>query len=209
MGDGKSRSATRLRNGDPVSKSIETLSRRSASGIPGQRWRVAGTPGAPTRRPSVAGLVQDIDHRAAEALRPVTLPALRVLLGLLFIWFGALKVFGASPVQALVAGTLPWVDPSISMAALGGVEVALGVGLVIGFAVRLVLPALAAHLSGTFLTFVMLPDMMFRDGNPLLLTESGEFVTKNLVLIAATLVLFAHTRARASVRGLAGAAARR
>jgi uncharacterized membrane protein YkgB len=61
----------------------------------------------------------------------------------------------------------------------------------------LVLPVLVAHLAGTFLTFVMLPELMFRGGNPLLLTELGEFVTKNLVLIAATLVLIAHTHRRA------------
>jgi uncharacterized membrane protein YphA (DoxX/SURF4 family) len=127
------------------------------------------------------------------ALRPVTLPALRLLLGLLFVWFGALKVLGRSPVGELVSGTLPWADPHLTVVVLGATEVVLGLGLVIGFAVRLVLPVLAAHLTGTFLTFVMLPQLMFRGHNPFLLTESGEFVAKNLVLIAATLVLIAHT----------------
>jgi hypothetical protein len=39
---------------------------------------------------------------------------------------------------------------------------------------------------------------MFRDDDPFLLTESGEFVAKNLVLIAATVVLLCHidTRSR-------------
>ena len=153
----------------------------------------------PTRRPTVVSVARILDRRFAEALRPVTLPGLRILLGLLFIWFGALKVIGASPVEDLVAGTLPWVDPHLSMLVLGGTEVALGIGLVVGFAVRVVLPILAAHLAGTFLTFVMLPEVMFRQNNPLLLTDSGEFVTKNLVLIAATLVLIAHTRTEAAV----------
>jgi putative oxidoreductase len=127
------------------------------------------------------------------ALRPVTLPALRILLGLLFVWFGALKVLGRSPVGDLVSGTLPWVDPHLTVVVLGVTEVVLGLGLVTGFAVRLVLPVLAAHLTGTFSTFVMLPQLMFRGHNPFLLTESGEFVAKNLVLIAATVVLIAHT----------------
>jgi putative oxidoreductase len=133
-----------------------------------------------------------------ETLRPLALPALRILLGLLFIWFGGLKVAGVSPVKALVAGTLPWADPDVVVPLLGGAEVLLGVGLVTGVALRLALPALAAHLAGTFLTFVMLPGQMFRDFNPLLLTEDGEFVTKNLVLISATLVLIAHTYRPAS-----------
>lgn len=134
-----------------------------------------------------------LDRVLTAMLRPVTLPALRVLLGLLFVWFGALKVLGRSPVGQLVSGTLPWADPRLTVHVLGTVEVLLGAGLVTGVAVRLVLPVLVAHLSGTFLTFVMLPELMFRGHNPLLLTESGEFVTKNLVLIAATLVLIAHT----------------
>jgi putative oxidoreductase len=35
----------------------------------------------------------------------------------------------------------------------------------------------------------VLPDVTFRDGNPFLLTVEGEFVVKNLVLIAAALVV--------------------
>jgi uncharacterized membrane protein YphA (DoxX/SURF4 family) len=135
----------------------------------------------------------DVYQVFTVALRPVALPALRLLLGLLFVWFGALKVLGRSPVGELVSGTLPWADPHLTVVVLGATEVVLGLGLVIGFAVRLVLPVLAAHLTGTFLTFVMLPQLMFREHNPFLLTESGEFVAKNLVLIAATLVLIAHT----------------
>jgi uncharacterized membrane protein YkgB len=126
-------------------------------------------------------------------LRHVTLPGMRILLGVLFVWFGGLKVVGQSPIENIVAGTLPVGDPDLVVGSLGVVEVLLGATLVAGFALRLVLPVLAGHLGGTFLTFVMLPELMFRDSNVLLLTESGEFVTKNLVLIAATLVLVTHT----------------
>ena len=88
----------------------------------------------------------------AELLRPLSLPALRILMGVLFIWFGGLKVAGASPVADMVAGTLPWVAPQVVVPALGAVEVLLALGLVTGLALRLVLPVLAAHLGGTFLT---------------------------------------------------------
>jgi len=142
---------------------------------------------------ALATLYGRLDNMLTGVLRPVTLPAMRVLLGLLFMWFGALKVLGRSPVGELVSGTLPWADPHLTVLVLGTVEFVLGAGLVTGVAVRLVLPLLVAHLCGTFLTFVMLPQLMFHGHNPLLLTESGEFVTKNLVLIAATLVLIAHT----------------
>ncbi len=141
--------------------------------------------------------VTALENLVMAAIRPFTLPALRIALGMLFVWFGALKVAGASPVAAIVSGTLPWADPGATVVVLGGVELVLGLALVFGVAGRLVFPVLVAHLTGTFLTFVMLPDLMFRDGNPLLLTESGEFVVKNLVLIGATLVLMVHTRAEA------------
>jgi putative oxidoreductase len=117
---------------------------------------------------------------------------MRILMGVLFLWFGGLKVAGLSPVSDLVAGTLPWAQPELVVPVLGAVEVLLGCALVTGVALRVALPILAAHLGGTFLTFVMLPAWMFRDHNPLLLTADGEFVAKNLVLVSATIVLITH-----------------
>jgi uncharacterized membrane protein YphA (DoxX/SURF4 family) len=140
--------------------------------------------------------VTSVESSVTDAVRPVTLPALRILLGVVFVWFGALKVLGVSPVARIVSGTLPWADPHATLIVLGGAEVAFGLALVTGYALRVVLPLMVAHLTGTFLTFVMLPQLMFRHDDPLLLTESGEFVAKNLVLIAATVVLLCHTGTR-------------
>lgn len=151
------------------------------------------TPAPRDPAPSLLSRASDLDRRLADVLRPHTLRVLQVLLGLLFVWFGALKVFGVSPVGDLVAGTLPWVDREVLVPALGGVELVLGLGLATGVLLRVVLPVLALHLLGTFLTFVMVPATMFHDHNPMLLTAAGEFVVKNLVLVSATLVLIAHS----------------
>ena len=126
-----------------------------------------------------------------ETVERVAPMALRVSLALVFLWFGALKVTGDSPVAALVSATVPWLAPALLMQLLGGVEVLLGVGLLLGRAQRLLLLLLAAHLSGTFLSFVMAPQLMFQHGRPMLLTADGEFVLKNLVLISAALLLAA------------------
>lgn len=144
---------------------------------------------------AAAGLLEKA--RAAEtkailALRRAATPLLRVSLGAVFIWFGGLKAAGVSPVTDIVTGTLPWIDPHLLMPALGAAEILLGGALITGKALRLALPVLTLHLSGTFLTFLMLPDLMVSDHNPLLLTTSGEFVMKNLVLIGAALALIAH-----------------
>jgi uncharacterized membrane protein YphA (DoxX/SURF4 family) len=159
--------------------SISTTSRRSLKPRLGRATQVVVT----------------VESSVTDAVRPVTLPALRILLGVVFIWFGALKVLGVSPVAKIVAGTLPWADPHATLIVLGGAEVVFGIALVTGVGLRVVLPLMVAHLAGTFLTFVMLPQLMFRSDDPFLLTESGEFVTKNLVLIAATVVLLCHTGA--------------
>src|SRR4051794_37849121 len=73
-------------------------------------------------RSGLADLYGRLDKVLTGMLRPVTLPAMRVLLGLLFIWFGALKVLGRSPVGDLVSGTLPSADPRLTVLVLGGVE---------------------------------------------------------------------------------------
>jgi putative oxidoreductase len=138
---------------------------------------------------------QALDHVVAQSLRPVTLPLLRVLLGVLFVWFGGLKIAGRSPVAGLIAQTLPFGDNQLVLLSLGAAELALGVLLISGFVLRLALLAVSMHLAGTFATFAMAPGLVFSEGNPLLLTADGEFVTKNVVLIAAALVLISHSSA--------------
>jgi len=135
-------------------------------------------------------------HRLTGLLRRFSLPLLRFSLGIVFVWFGALKVAGETPVTGLVAKTLPWLDPDWFVPALGWFEIALGAALMIGLRLGWVCAAMVAHLTGTFLTVVMEPAAIFRDGNPLMLTMEGEFVTKNLVLITAALVIAAWPRPR-------------
>ena len=120
--------------------------------------------------------------------------ALRIALGIVFIWFGLLKVVGASPVSGLVASIAYWFPPDWVVRGLGVVEVLVGLGLITGFAIRVVLGLFFLQMTGTFLVFVLRPDVAFQDGNPLLLSVEGEFVLKNLVLIAAGMVVGASLR---------------
>lgn len=114
--------------------------------------------------------------------------ALRLALGVVFVWFGALKLAGTSPVEKLLAETLPFVDAGVSVPVLGVVEVVLGLALVIGRFPRIVLLVMAGHLAGTFLTFVTASELMWGEGF-LALTADGEFVVKNVVFITAALML--------------------
>ncbi len=122
-------------------------------------------------------------------LRRWSVPALRVSLAVVFIWFGALKVFGVTPVDDLVGRTVYVADPELVVPVLGVIEVVIGLGLAWRRAMRLVILLLLVQLGGTFLVLVLLPEVAFSGGNPLLLTVEGEFVIKNLVLISAGLVV--------------------
>jgi putative oxidoreductase len=133
--------------------------------------------------------------------------ALRLSLALVFVWFGALKVTGDTPVEGLIGATLPFLSSDVTVPVLGLIEIAIGLAVAVGRFPRVVLLVLAGHLVGTFLTFVTAPALVVTDGNPYLLTADGEFVVKNLVLITAALVLVGReARGSRSVRpdGVAG-----
>ena len=146
-----------------------------------------------TRRASIVHgpvlVVRLVEQRIAALVRPYSLILLRMSLGVVFVWFGALKVADATPVADLVAATVPWMDRSWLVPLLGGIEVLLGIAMFVGLRLTLVGFTLAAHLVGTFLVLLMQPHVAFQHGNPMLLTTVGEFVVKNLVLISAGIVV--------------------
>jgi putative oxidoreductase len=146
-------------------------------------------PTATARRDPVAA----IDERVRAMLRRFGPTAMRWALGLVFVWFGALKIANVTPVAKLVADTLAFVpiSPAILLPALGAFEIVVGVALITGWMLRPVLASLVGHLTGTFLVLVTQPGVAFQDGNPLLLTTEGEFVVKNVVLIAGALLVAA------------------
>jgi uncharacterized membrane protein YkgB len=140
--------------------------------------------------------VDRIDTAVAGFLRRWSIPALRVSLGIVFIWFGALKVFDVTPVADLVGRTVYWFDPDWVVPVLGLFEIVVGIGLLLRIALRSVLALFSLQMVGTFLVLVILPEISFQDGNPLLLTVEGEFVVKNLVLLSAGMVVGATVRRR-------------
>ena len=132
--------------------------------------------------------LEAVDRSVRESLTRLGPPLLRVSLGIVFVWFGMLKVVGASAVGGLVAATVPF-DASWFVPALGVLEVAIGLAFIAGRFLRLVLPVFALQLAGTLLVLLVLPDVAFEQDNPLILSLVGEFVMKNLVLFSAGIVV--------------------
>lgn len=123
-----------------------------------------------------------------RSLQHYGLPAVRLALGVIFIWFGGLKPFGLSPAQDLLAATVYWSDPAIIVPLIGLWEVAIGVCLLFPPLTRIGLGLLALQMPGTFLPLVLLPEVCFTIF-PLGLTLEGQYIVKNLVIISAALVI--------------------
>lgn len=133
--------------------------------------------------------IKEYDDVFAERMADVAIPLLRISLGITYVWFGALKLVGLSPVSDLVAKTVFFIPRNIIVPLIGIWEVAIGGALLLRKAMRLTLLLFFAQLAGTFMTFIMHPKQMFQKGNPLLLTKDGEFVVKNLILLSAGLAV--------------------
>jgi putative oxidoreductase len=150
------------------------------------QWRTSREPSANPK--------QDFGKRLSDLLRISVPLILRGSLGITFVWFGGLKLAGEPTLPAsLIAAITPSVDPDLSVPLVGAFEVVLGAGLLIGRWRPMFLGAAALHLSGTLLVLMLRPDVAFVDGNPLLLSVEGEYVVKNLVLLAATASLTLHS----------------
>lgn len=138
---------------------------------------------------SLAPLVFHVDDLLLTILRRWSIPALRLALGLVFVWFGALKILGSSPVILLIQETFTFLPIHGFVLVLGFWEMLVGIGMIMKRALRCVLVLLSAHLVGTFVALLLNPHHFFVRGFPFVLTADGEFVIKNLVLIAAALVI--------------------
>lgn len=109
-----------------------------------------------------------------------------VALSLVMIWFGSLKFFGISPanelVDALLQLTLPFIPFSVFIIILGAVEVLIGILFLIPKMERIAITVLILHMFTTILPLFMLPEIAWQ--GPLLPTLEGQYVIKNVVLVA-------------------------
>lgn len=113
---------------------------------------------------------------------------LRYSLAIIFIWFGILKPLGLSPASDLVANTAYWFASDWFVPLLGWWEVAIGVFLLFRPTVRFALLLLFLQIPGTFLPLILLPDETFTHF-PFGLTLEGQYILKNLILIAAAITV--------------------
>ncbi len=143
-----------------------------------------------------------LDRRLVQFMSAHGIGLLRLAIALVYIWFGGLKLVGASPAGDLVIRTVFWLPPRAALLFIGSWEVLIGVGLLVAhpLVLRVTLLLLWLQIAGTFQIFFLLPEAAFQGGNPLLPTLEGQYAIKNIVLITAGLVIGStvrRTRARA------------
>jgi uncharacterized membrane protein YkgB len=130
----------------------------------------------------------------------IGVPALRVSLAVIFIWFGVLKPLGLSPAGPLVEATVGWLPvftASQWVGVIGWWEVAIGVTFLWRATLRIAIALLFLQMAGTFLPLVMLPDVTFQAGRyPYVPTLEGQYIIKNLLILSAALVVGGTVRER-------------
>jgi uncharacterized membrane protein YphA (DoxX/SURF4 family) len=139
-----------------------------------------------------------VDIAITNWMAKYSLIILRIGLGLIFIWFGALKFFpGLSPAEELVRSTIYFFDPDFFLPVLASWEVAIGIGFLSGLFTnrfqRLTILLLLLQMFGAALPLVLLPEVCW-EKFPFVLTLEGQYIVKNLAIIGSALVLGATVR---------------
>ncbi len=133
--------------------------------------------------------LRKVDALVISFMDRIGLIFLRFAIGVIFIWFGALKTVGElSPAYDLVAATVYWLTPEIIVPLLGLWEIAIGLAFLFTPLTRVAIFLLALQMPGTFLPLVLLPEVCFTIF-PVALTIEGQYIVKNLVIIGSALVI--------------------
>ena len=119
---------------------------------------------------------------------------LRLALGVIFLWFGALKLIpGLSAAASLAGRTIEVISFGVIPAAtavpiLGIWESVIGLGLISGVWMRATLALLFVQMLGTLFPLVLFPAETWQQF-PYAPTLDGQYIIKNAVLIAGAVVL--------------------
>jgi uncharacterized membrane protein YkgB len=120
----------------------------------------------------------------------------RLALAIVFIWFGALKFWFISPaddlVRQLLAVSMPFIPFGPFLLFLAAYEVAIGILFLIPRLERWAVGLLLPQMFATFGPLVLLPQLTWAGW--LQPTLIGQYIIKNIIIVALALLLFSVTR---------------
>lgn len=140
-----------------------------------------------------------VDRRITRWMADNGITLLRISVGLVFLWFGALKFFpDLSPAQDLATRTvevlsLGLVKANVSLPMLAAWECLIGLGLLSGKFMRVTLLLLFVQMLGTITPLFLFPQESFTQF-PYAPTLEGQYIIKNVVLVSAGIVIGATVR---------------
>lgn len=120
---------------------------------------------------------------------------LRISIGIIYLWFGALKFFhGYSPAEDLAINTINkltfgLIPQPVNIILLAAWECAVGMALIIGKGVRTALILLFVHMVCTFTPLLFFPSVSFKYA-PYGFTLVGQYIMKNIIIICAAMVIW-------------------
>ncbi len=157
---------------------------------------------------NINALFDQLDTRITHWMARNGILLLRVSMGIVFLWFGALKFFpGLSPAADLATRTIErltfgLIAPDVSILILAVWESLIGLGLILGVFMRATLLLLFVQMLGTITPIFLFPHEVF-SAIPYAPTLEGQYIFKNMVLISAGLVIGATVRGGKVVDDLA------
>jgi uncharacterized membrane protein YkgB len=118
---------------------------------------------------------------------------LRISVGIVFLWFGVLKFFGAtSPAEDIATDTIQLISfdlisPEVGMILLAILETVIGLGILTRKYMRYIIPVLYFQMAGAILPLFIFIDECWN--GPFVPTLLGQYIIKNIILISAAIVL--------------------
>lgn len=135
-----------------------------------------------------------VDRALAGWMAAHGVTLLRISLGVIFLWFGALKFFpGLSAAESLATRTIGvlsfgLISADAARLILATWESLIGIGLLSGRYLRIVLLLLWVQMLGTVTPILIFPHEVFAVF-PYAPTLEGQYIFKNIVLISAGIVI--------------------
>lgn len=140
--------------------------------------------------------VEQVDQGVITFFGRTFIPLARIALFVVFFWFGFIKLTGMSPAtplaEALTAKTVGTEHFDLLFRSLAFLECVIGVLFLIPKAVRVVVPLLFIHMAVVCAPLVLVPAFTWQD--PLVPTLEGQYIIKNIVIVAVAFGIAANTQ---------------
>jgi uncharacterized membrane protein YkgB len=140
--------------------------------------------------------IRTLDLKIIGFFKRAFIPVSRFGLFVVFFWFGILKVLELSPasgvVQRLFESTVSFMPFSTFLILFGLFECLIGLLFLIRGTERVVIPLLLIHMVTTFGPLFLLPGETWTSF--LVPTLEGQYIIKNLVIIATAIGVASHVR---------------